>query len=234
MWTALIEHAQQKHRFLDQLCTLCSGEFVGKGGTIHCKRGCSGCCSLNVRCTLTEAVALAPHLNDNQIEAIHLHAEKLKQIDRDNNDLKNFLKASREQVGPCPLLDADGACSVYAYRPLACRALLSTMDPHYCTLDFSTLSSEEKQAFMAQLDQESVNFPTHYLAMPQQIAQAAEMECLEKMKEVFGVAVTGNLPYLLELEVTLKVSEKLAENRRIQELTGNTKSESFLIEAITC
>ena len=171
MWTALIEHAQQKHRFLDQLCSLCSGEFVGKGGTIHCKRGCAGCCSLNVRCTLTEAVALAPHLNEAQVNAIHIHADKLKQIDHDSRDLKSFLKASRDQVGPCPLLDADGACSVYDYRPLACRALLSTMDPHYCTLDFSTLSSAEKQAFMAQLDQESVNFPTHYLAMPQQIAQ---------------------------------------------------------------
>nr|WP_320048976.1 YkgJ family cysteine cluster protein [uncultured Desulfuromonas sp.] len=233
MWTALIEHAQQKQRFLDQLCTLCSGEFVGKGGTIHCQRGCAGCCTLNVRCTLTEAVALAPHLTDNQIEAIHLHAEKLKQIDRDNNDLKNFLKASREQVGPCPLLDADGACSVYDYRPLACRALLSTMDPHYCTLDFSTLTSEGKQAFMAQLDQDSVNFPTHYLAMPQQIAQAAEMECLEKMKQAFGVAVTGNLPYLLELEVTLKLSARLAEGIRFEEQIKTSYAEkSFLIDVV--
>nr|WP_321530255.1 YkgJ family cysteine cluster protein [uncultured Desulfuromonas sp.] len=230
MWTALIEHAQQKHRFLDQLCSLCSGEFTGKGGTVHCKRSCAGCCSLNVRCTLTEAVALAPHLNDNQIEALHLHAEKLKQIDRDSRDLKSFLKASRDQVGPCPLLDADGACSVYEHRPLACRALLSTMAPHYCTLDFSTLNSTEKQAFMAQLDQESVNFPTHYLAMPQQIAQAAEMECLEKMKEAFGVAVTGNLPYLLDLELTLKVSEKLAEGRGLQNFIDPIcKNDSFLI-----
>ncbi len=230
MWTTLIERARQKHRFLDQLCTLCSGEFVGKGGTIHCKRGCAGCCSLNVRCTLTEAVALAPHLTDSQIKAIHLHAEKLKQINHDSSDLKSFLKASRDQVVPCPLLDADGACSVYAYRPLACRALLSTMDPHYCTLDFSTLNSAEKQAFMAQLDQDSVNFPTHYLAMPQQIAQAAEMECLEKMKEAFGVAVTGNLPYLLELEVTLRVSEKLAEGMDLPERIGTLcNDESFLI-----
>ena len=233
MWTALIEHAQQKHCFLDQLCTLCSGEFVGKGGTIHCKRGCSGCCSLNVRCTLTEAVALAPHLTDRQIEAIHLHAEKLKQIDRDSSDLKSFLKASRDQVGPCPLLDEHGACSVYAYRPLACRALLSTMDPHYCTLDFSTLNSKEKHAFMAQLDQDSVNFPTHYLAMPQQIAQAAEMEYLEKMKAVFGVAVSGNLPYLLDLELTLKVSGQSAEGRPIQEVIPSIKSESFLITTDT-
>jgi Fe-S-cluster containining protein len=233
VWTALIEHARQKHRFLDQLCTLCSGEFVGKGGTIHCKRGCAGCCSLNVRCTLTEAVALAPHLTDRQIEAIHRHAEKLKQIDHDSSDLKSFLKASRDQVGPCPLLDADGACSVYEHRPLACRALLSTMDPHYCTLDFSTLSSEEKQAFMAQLDQASVNFPTHYLAMPQQIAQAAEMECVAKMQEAFGVAVTGNLPYLLDLELTLKVSAQSVEGRPMQEVISSITSESFLLATDT-
>src|SRR6185437_15732969 len=45
-------------------------------------------------------------------------------------------RAARRRTGtPCPLL-ADGACSAYSVRPLACRSLLS-LDAGACAADFS-------------------------------------------------------------------------------------------------
>lgn len=82
--------------------------------SLACRRGCSFCCHVNVQVTVLEAVAIAEHLQD---------AADLK---------RSLLTAAPVTAGlrpaqrldrriPCPLL-RDGACSIYAQRPRACRA----------------------------------------------------------------------------------------------------------------
>lgn len=231
MWSGLIDYLERKQGFVDQLCSLSVGEFHAKGGRIYCEKGCSACCSLNVRCTFTEAVHIAQHLNAHQRAAISKHVRHLQEIERSSADIKSFLYACRAQAGSCPLLDGAGACSIYPMRPLACRALLSTMEPHYCGLDFSTLSSEQKQAFMDHLDRDAVNFPTHYLAMPQHIARAAEMDVAQQLRKACGFSLSGSLAYLVELELEHDLSTRMSAGAALADVEMLLEAQhSFLFE----
>ncbi|MCD6526555.1 MAG: YkgJ family cysteine cluster protein [Desulfuromonas sp.] len=235
MWQPLLDQVKQQHAFLDQINQLCQGEFTAKGGTVHCTKGCGGCCNLNVHCSFIEVLAIAAKLTEPQRALLAAHAEQLQQLAADCDDLKTFLRRSRQQMGNCPFLDDTGSCSIYPLRPLSCRALLSTKEPHYCRLDFATLSSDEKQAFMASLDQQSVNFPTHYLATPQQVGMAAEQQLTESMRHQFGVAVSGNLPYLLHLEIEHQLSEKIVSGEEAVRaiLPESLQHKPFLIQIDT-
>jgi len=68
---------------------------------VQCRRGCAFCCYVDVVVTPLEAIRLARG-GPPRAPAV----------------------VSRPR-SPCPLL-ADGVCSVYAARPLACRAIFST------------------------------------------------------------------------------------------------------------
>lgn len=235
MWQALRDQVKQQHTFLDQISQLCQGEFTAKGGTIHCRNGCSGCCNLNVHCSFVEVLAIAEQLTTEQRQTVTNHATQLEALAEDCDDLKSFLRRSRQQMDNCPFIDDNGSCSIYPLRPLSCRALLSTKQPHYCQLDFSTLSSDEKQAFMASLDRQSVNFPTHYLATPQQVGMAGEQQCADSMQQRFGLSVAGNLPYLLHLEFQHQLSERIAQGEAAVRaiLPPTLHNKPFLIQIAT-
>jgi len=117
----------------------------------------------------------------------------------------------RRELGECPFLDAEGACVVYAARPFACRALFSTRPADWCGVDFGELPAIEKQLFMAGLDRALVDFPTHYLAEPRELARELEGAGLLAMERVFGFSLAGNLPYLVWLERHYGLSQRCAE-----------------------
>ena len=86
-----------------------------------CARGCSYCCHGRVEVTAPEAFAIARLLRakpdpvrDDRIAAT---AARLAPLDG---------RAHHAAQVPCSLLDGDGACTVYAVRPLACRRAHST------------------------------------------------------------------------------------------------------------
>lgn len=103
-----------------------------------CVRGCSICCTRNVTLTSLEAAYLLSNLEDDEKEAVTGRI-------REQSDRKRLIPlvtvnamARRCMNGedlpeeacdpawtPCPLLDSDGSCSVYAFRPFACRAMVS-------------------------------------------------------------------------------------------------------------
>lgn len=209
LWLPLMQLVKKQHAFVDLINQQVCGEQPARGNTVYCGKGCSGCCNLNVHCSVSEVLAIVPTLSANTLATLARYAEQLQQFGADADTLKTFLRSSRQQLGNCPFLDPAGSCQIYSTRPLSCRALLSTKEPHYCSLDFSTLSSEEKQDFMASLDQAVVNFPTHYLAIPQQIAMTAEQQCSDSMINTFGFALTGSLPYLAYLQHQFQLSDQL-------------------------
>lgn len=213
MMKQLIDAVSERQHCFDQLCTAWSSEYRQRGGAIYCGKGCSGCCSLVVNCTFPEAVLVAAVLDQQQQERLKAQIPHIQQAADNSANLKEWLRSYRFEAGPCPFLDQAGACGVYASRPLSCRSLLATKEPAWCTTDFTTLSSDEKQSFMESLDQSAVAFPTHYAATPQEIGQELEEATLRHMETVYVFSLLGSLPWLVWLEQEYQLSSRLSDGR---------------------
>jgi len=87
---------------------------------LACAAGCSICCSLRVDTFAHEIFHLARHLRTTRTAEelaelqtrLAAHAEKIRALTPLQHATRNI---------PCPLLRADGYCSVYAARPQSCR-----------------------------------------------------------------------------------------------------------------
>lgn len=205
MWQPLLELATGRQAQMDrQVDAWCSGYRLS-GGTVHCAAGCSGCCTLSVNCTFPETLAITKALRAEQRKEVAICANDLLAAATCSANLKAYLRSKRT-YGACPLLNCNGFCSIYPSRPLACRSLISTRESRWCTADFGTLTSAEKQAFMADLDRRVVDFPLHYAAFPREVGQEGEQAILGQMCAEFGFAVAGELPYLIWLEAEHNLS----------------------------
>jgi len=84
-----------------------------RGADLACRRGCDACCCVRLSVSAVEAAAIERHI------------ETLDQPVRDR--LATRLRVARNEPPPqnepprCIMLEDDGACAVYAARPLVCR-----------------------------------------------------------------------------------------------------------------
>lgn len=91
---------------------------------IACQRGCSMCCQAKVLVVAPEVLRIAAHLRETQSEeALGALLERVREADGKTRGLSRAARA--EARVPCPLLDAEGGCSVHAARPLVCRSWTS-------------------------------------------------------------------------------------------------------------
>ena len=199
MWQELIDGVRQQQAFLDMLTMSWTAEYASEGGQIFCGRGCSGCCNLAVDTTFTEAVAIAGTLSEQEAGAVRRHVARLRERTAGITGLKAYLQLHRREIGFCPLLEEGGACGVYRFRPLSCRALLSTKESRWCATDFSQLAAHEKEAFVASLDRSVVAYPMHYVESTRQAGQEMENLAGRRMIERCGFSIYGNLPVLVSL-----------------------------------
>ena len=206
MWQDLMDEVRDQRALFDVAVKDWIAGYALKKGTIHCGKGCHACCSLAVNCTFTEAVAVSAALADRHAAALAHHVAEIRAAAFSAPDFPSFLRA-RRALGGCPFLDGDGACGVYGRRPFSCRSLLSTKESRWCGADFSTLSREEKQAFMESLDQTVAAFPMHYVKATQDLGQEFESHAAGRMAETFGFSLYGNLPVLVFLEREHRLSE---------------------------
>lgn len=198
-WKKLLDELTVQRECLDMMTAAWIADYRSHSGSIFCGRGCRECCSLAVNCTLTEAVALAAALSDSQASAVAEYAMHLGEKVASMTGLKEYLRMQRRDMGWCPLLGADGACGVYESRPLSCRALLSTKERFYCGVDFSDLTSEEKQAYVESLDRSVTDFPLHYVASTRETGGEMEARALTLMRQRFGFSLYGAMPVLVYL-----------------------------------
>ena len=86
-------------------------------GPVDCAKGCHHCCHTYVSATIPEVLRLARVIRENNlpVEGIISAAPRAKAIGQDGRFMDRV---------SCPLL-ADGACTGYVGRPLACRTMLS-------------------------------------------------------------------------------------------------------------
>jgi Fe-S-cluster containining protein len=91
---------------------------------VACRAGCSWCCTFPVDVTVPEALVLARHIRLTWTEAA---IESLRaRLTARREETRGETKAARPgRRLPCTLLGEGGKCSVYAARPLACRAWTS-------------------------------------------------------------------------------------------------------------
>lgn len=92
-------------------------------------KGCSHCCKQAVNITEREAIRIGEHLGRAPAR-LPVENDPYKIIEKMEADV------ARYTAQPCPMLAADGSCTVYEVRPLACRlshSLEPTPDP--CNLE---------------------------------------------------------------------------------------------------
>ena len=181
--------------------------YNASGRTIHCRENCSGCCHLAVHSTYPEAAAVAEVLTEPQLQKLSDYVGRLITVLPELTNLKSYLKRHRQELGPCPFLDAQGSCSIYTIRPLSCRALLSTRPAAWCTVDFAELAHWDKQAYESSLDRQVVVWPTHYVAATQDFGQELENTLLEAMQQKMGWSLSGNFVVMVWLERKAQLSK---------------------------
>jgi len=201
-WESLKQTVRNEATALDGAIAAWRHEREAAGRRIFCAAGCSNCCTLFVQSTLIEALIVAAGLTAPQVLSLENYVLRQRETLTGASDFLTILRQQRQVIGPCPFLDNDGCCSIYAQRPLACRALLSTKPAEWCSVDFSTLDPLEKRLYLESLERAVVAFPVHYVASTQNAAQEAEARILAQMEAQFGAAISGNFPLLVYLAHT--------------------------------
>lgn len=220
------------HQQLDDVIADIRQSCRAQGRELYCRPGCGNCCTLAVNCSYPEAVQLAGSLSAEQRDRVSERLPVLEQICTAAGHLKEFLQSYRRLVGGCPLLDTQQNCSNYDVRPLACRALLSTRPAAWCGVDFATLHPLEQQAFLSSLDADLVAFPSHYLARPLALAAHLEKSLDAAFAARYRVKISGNLIWLLGLELNSQLSERLAQQERgiIEWLVAQQERYPYLLQ----
>jgi Fe-S-cluster containining protein len=91
---------------------------------ITCSKGCAACCNAKVLVVAPEVFRIAAHLRETlDEEALGLVLGRVREADEKTRGLSRAARA--EAHVPCPLLDAEGGCSVHPVRPLVCRSWTS-------------------------------------------------------------------------------------------------------------
>ena len=196
----------KQHNQFEKFANEWRTNYRASGKTIYCRENCAGCCHLAVHATYPEAVAVAEDLTEPQRRNLSDYVERLKSALPELTSLRCYLKTHRQGLGPCPFLDTQGSCTIYAIRPLSCRALLSTRPAAWCTVDFSELDHWDKQAYESSLDRQVVAWPTHYVAATQDFGQELENTLLESMQQKKGWLLSGNFAVMVWLEKNTQLS----------------------------
>ena len=98
-------------------------------GDIQCRKGCSHCCHGPVEIWPQEAALLVEVAREAGMEIDQARLERQSQYTMDT---------WRQQPAAdtaCVFLGDDGACTVYEFRPNACRKLLVVTDPALCAAE---------------------------------------------------------------------------------------------------
>ncbi|MGA1876006.1 MAG: YkgJ family cysteine cluster protein [bacterium] len=127
-----------------------SQEKLGKA--ISCRPGCGTCCCQMVPLSIPEALYLADMLDAfipdhrsavmNRFEMIRQELEGRNLIDQllapeyIDGPVLAVAKQYFSLRMPCPFL-ADGSCSIYHHRPVACREYNVTSPPEWCSDPYS-------------------------------------------------------------------------------------------------
>lgn len=98
---------------------------------IRCGKGCSHCCHEPVEIWAHEAALLVEIAGEAGITLDRARLERQSRYSTEN------WRQQPAQDRACGFLGADGACTVYEFRPNVCRKLLVVTDPALCDTSHS-------------------------------------------------------------------------------------------------
>jgi Fe-S-cluster containining protein len=132
------------------------------GRPMACGRGCPHCCVLNVSVLLPEAMLIAERITQqwagpdqaDLLQRLRYHSSWVRWMDDDE-------RISRRAT--CPLLDANGDCSIHPHRPLTCRGVAS-LDCESCRQAFDPIISDQDRSVPADLQRRSA-YDAAFIAM---------------------------------------------------------------------
>lgn len=198
MHPALREAVVWAHRQMEER----SGRYLeAQGLKVSCRKGCWACCLAWVVVGLAEAEYLREQLERfcpgglRRIEeegplrlgwvAQHKHLPDLPR--------RHFLLAC-----PCPLLTQEGACAAHPHRPLACRGVLTDLEPGYCLPGVvSGLRGPALARYQGRL--EPWHGPEHYLKVPWRVSERLARQLWALERRLRGFTVVGELVGLVYL-----------------------------------
>jgi Fe-S-cluster containining protein len=179
------------------------------GSKVSCARGCAACCSWLVRVSIPEALYLyerilecETHRRDQILAQFHNVRETLKQnglAEMLNRDLicepgdvsydHRLHLLSRRYLSlhlPCPLLE-EKTCSIYSWRPIACRQYYVTSPAIQCVDPFKKNVRRVSLAFdvadlLAGVAADILNQPMRMIALPLALNWAAEHKHLSRLQ----------------------------------------------------
>ena len=122
--------ARDAHGAMDMQLEQDRGKNPGSEN-IRCGKGCSHCCREAVEIWPQEAVLLVERLRASGRELDRARLE------RQNRYTVNTWQQQPAADKACVFLGGDGACTVYEFRPNACRKLLVVTDPALCNAEHS-------------------------------------------------------------------------------------------------
>lgn len=93
---------------------------------IKCRKGCVHCCHEAVEIWPQEAALLANAARERGIELDRVRLER-----QSHYTIESWQQQPAADMA-CVFLGEDGACTVYEFRPNACRKLLVVTDPALC------------------------------------------------------------------------------------------------------
>ena len=147
---AKLHRLQLWYDFVDFYCRL----IVAPAAV--CKKKCSFCCHFPIDVSSLEAVYITKKTGI-------AHRQPTKQ--------------PLVRAGPCPLLTAEGTCSIYQARPLVCRGFYAHEDPRLCESGKDQLATSIGGSY---------DHPTNtYLATAKRVIRFLDGEVFD-IREFFG------------------------------------------------
>ena len=163
-----------------------------------CTRGCCACCDLSVAVSWAEACLVDGAKDRIPNRDLEKWTKRVIALSHRLPDGEDFSKAYRDEIGPCPFLDTGGACGIHAFRPLACRMLVSELSPRYCTRNYAaSVDEEEHRALLTW--QEGKDSIGPWLAEPVREARRIEKTLHRETIRTYGTSLRGSLPVMLTL-----------------------------------
>jgi Fe-S-cluster containining protein len=93
--------------------------------SLHCQRGCEACCHVSLSVGPVEAGRVRAGLATLSAEARGRVRERARSERERVREEAEFSSRADLRAAPetrCVLLEDDGSCAIYAYRPLVCRS----------------------------------------------------------------------------------------------------------------